>query len=115
MPDQDNPLLEADRLEVRAMIGEAMNRPRVRGKHFEGDSLCPESWEANQVSGGAMKSLTTLERETLTYLAEGLILKEIAFKRGRSEQTLKLQMMTIRKKLYAETTAHAVAIFVRLS
>lgn len=58
-------------------------------------------------------SLTDRERENLQYLADGKRMLDVATIRGVWYEHIKREMVTIRRKLDAETTEHALAIAMR--
>ena len=58
----------------------------------------------------AQLPITTAEREVLQALADGLTLKELAYRRGVVYSTPAKQMADARIKLGENSTEHAVAI-----
>ena len=54
--------------------------------------------------------LSTAELEVLRLRAQGLELKEIAHRRGRSVHTVRMQMDAIIEKLGARNSVHAVTL-----
>lgn len=55
-----------------------------------------------------IKPLTARQKQTLTFVSEGLMNKEIAYKMGVSESTVKLHMNAILHSLHASNRTKAV-------
>ena len=87
-----------------------LNRPKVAEhvlKQFEDMSPLARSLETE------IAPLTRRETQVLNYIAEGNTNKEIAYKLGIAEQTIKSHVSAILRKLNANDRAHAVALAMR--
>jgi len=84
-----------------------LSRPRVAEKVLK-------QFQDFAVMGGAMETLATpltaRELEVLGQAAQGFMNKQIAFKLGVSEQTIKNHMTSILRKLDANDRTHAVVL-----
>lgn len=62
---------------------------------------------------GQTLTLTPKEREVVEMMAEGDSVREIATKTGKSEETVRDQAKSLRRKLGARNSTHAVAMVLR--
>jgi len=97
----------------------------ARGEHPINESLTSRPNVANQVlqqfqelswrseAEGFISPLTPRETETLNYIAQGYLNKQIALKLGISEQTIKNHVTSILRKLNANARTEAVVVAIK--
>lgn len=97
----------------------------ARGEHPINESLTSRPNVANKVlqqfqelswrseAEGFISPLTPRETETLNYIAQGYLNKQIALKLGISEQTIKNHVTSILRKLNANARTEAVVVAIK--
>ena len=98
--------LDADA--IAALIAHA---PSMRDEAPD-DNSAPRDGQATK-DGQELESLTPREMEVLAMLAEGLGNKEIAWRMGISEHTVKFHVASILGKMDASSRTEAVALGIR--
>lgn len=79
----------------------------------DADSVIAPSIEEARMTGAAENLLSRRETEVLRLLADGLASKEIGYRLGISEHTVKFHVNSILTRLNASSRAEAVAIGIR--
>jgi PAS domain S-box-containing protein len=83
------------------------------GSQVELESSAPVSYENRHIAAAtAVKALSRRQREVLAEMALGHINKQIAFRLGLSEQTVKMHRALLMDRLGAASTADAIRIAV---
>ena len=83
------------------------------GSQVEIEPSAPASYESRHVAAAtAVKALSRRQREVLAEMALGHLNKQIAFRLGLSEQTVKMHRALLMDRLGAATTADAIRIAV---
>jgi DNA-binding NarL/FixJ family response regulator len=83
------------------------------GSQVEVESSAPVSYENRRIAAAtAVKALSRRQREVLAEMALGHLNKQIAFRLGLSEQTVKMHRALLMDRLGAASTADAIRIAV---